>query len=74
MVRVSWLLTPFMKRAAERVARMRARVMAEIDTTFASHYSSKRTLRDAMTVEAVAQYAARKTGQKTLLTMEDLSP
>ena len=70
-----WLLTPFMKRAGpERVARMRARVMAEIDTTFASHYSSKRTLRDAMTVEAVAQYAARKTGQKTLLTMEDLSP
>jgi NADPH2:quinone reductase len=70
-----WLLTPFMKRAGpERVARMRARVMAEIDTTFASHYSSKSTLRDAMTVEAVKRYGARKTGQKTLLTMDDLSP
>ena len=70
-----WLLTPFMKRAGpERVARMRARVMAEIDTTFASHYSSKSTLRDAMTVEAVKRYGARKTGQKTLLTLDDLSP
>lgn len=69
-----WLLTPFMKRAGtERVAKMRERVMAEIDTTFASHYSSKSALRDAMTVEAVAQYGARKTGQKTLLTMDDLS-
>ena len=69
-----WLLTPFMKRAGpERVAKMRERVMTEIDTTFASHYSSKSALRDAMTVEAVAQYGARKTGQKTLLTMDDLS-
>ncbi|MEK9586391.1 MAG: NADH oxidase, partial [Halieaceae bacterium] len=69
-----WLLTPFMKRAGpERVAKMRERVMTEIDTTFASHYSSKTPLRDAMSVEAVAQYGARKTGQKTLLTMDDLS-
>ena len=69
-----WLLTPFMKRAGpERVAKMRERVMTEIDTTFASHYSSKAPLRDAMSVEAVAQYGARKTGQKTLLTMDDLS-
>ena len=69
-----WLLTPFMKRAGpERVAKMRERVMTEIDTTFASHYSSKSPLRDAMSVEAVAQYGARKTGQKTLLTMDDLS-
>lgn len=70
-----WLLTPFMKRAGpERVAKMRQRVMTEIDTTFASHYSSKSALRDAMTVDAVRQYGARKTGQKTLLTMDDLSP
>ena len=70
-----WLLTPFMKRAGpERVAKMRQRVMTEIDTTFASHYSTKSALRDAMTVDAVRQYGARKTGQKTLLTMDDLSP
>ena len=63
-----------MKRAGtERVAKMRERVMTEIDTTFASHYSSRSALCDAMTVEAVAQYGARKTGQKTLLTMDDLS-
>ena len=47
-------------RGTRAVARMRARVMAEIDTTFASHYSSKSTLRDAMTVEAIAQYVGSK--------------
>ncbi len=70
-----WLLTPFMKRAGpERVAKMRERVITEIDTTFASHYASRSSLRDAMTVEAVRRYGARKTGQKTLLTMDDLAP
>ncbi len=70
-----WLLTPFMKRAGpERVAKMRERVTNEIDTTFLSHYASRSSLRDAMTVEAVRRYGARKTGQKTLLTMDDLAP
>ena len=46
-----WLLTPFMNRAgSERVARMRDRVVKEIDTTFASHYSSRMSLREALSV------------------------
>jgi len=67
-----WLLTPFMNRAGpERVARMRERVMSEIDTTFASHYSSRISLQEALTVSAAREYGARKTGQKTLLVMAD---
>ena len=69
-----WLLTPFMKRAGpEVVARMQQRVLEEIDTTFASHYSSRLSLAEAITVEAVEDYSARKTGQKTLLRMADSS-
>ena len=67
-----WLLTPFMKRAGpERVARMRERVLREIDTTFASHYSAQMSLEEAMTVDSAVQYGARKTGQKTLLKLTD---
>ena len=67
-----WLLTPFMKRAGpERVGRMRQRVINEIDTTFASHYSSRIDLEQALRVSAVQEYGARKTGQKTLLLVAD---
>ena len=69
-----WLLTPFMKRAGpEVVARMQQRVLDEIDTTFVSHYSSRISLAEAITVEAVKDYGARKTGQKTLLRMAESS-
>jgi len=67
-----WLLTPFMNRAgADRVARMRQRVINEIDTTFASYYSSRTPLTQALNVQAVQEYGARRTGQKTLLLMAD---
>jgi NADPH2:quinone reductase len=70
-----WLLTPFMKRAGpERVARMRERVVKEIDTTFASHYSARISLAQALTVSAAQAYGARSTGQKTLLLMEGSAP
>ena len=67
-----WLLTPFMKRAGpDRVGRMRERVLREIDTTFESRYSSRISLQNAMTAEAAKAYGARKTGQKTLLRMNE---
>jgi len=50
---------------------MRARVLNEIDTTFASHYSAKMSLEEAMKVDSAVLYGARKTGQKTLLTLTD---
>jgi len=65
-----WLLTPFMNRAgSDRVARMRKRVVDEIDSTFLSHYSSRLSLQASLSATAVADYGARKTGQKTLLQM-----
>ena len=70
-----WLLTPFMKRAGvDVVARMQKRVLDEIDTTFVSHYSSRISLTEAITVDAVMDYGARKTGQKTLLKVAESSP
>ena len=65
-----WLLTPFMNRAGpDRVALMRKRVVDEIDSTFLSHYSSRLSLQASLSATAVADYGARKTGQKTLLQM-----
>ncbi|MFO1254244.1 MAG: zinc-binding dehydrogenase [Sphingomonadaceae bacterium] len=64
-----WLLTPFMGKAGpEVVARMRARVMKDLTTTFASHYARKGNLEDMLTRDAVAMYNARRTGEKYLVT------
>lgn len=67
-----WLLTPFMMKAGmEVVGRMRARVMKDLTTTFASHYAKKGNLEDMLTREAVAMYNARRTGEKYLVTPND---
>lgn len=64
-----WLLTPFMMKAGhEVVGRMRARVMKDLTTTFASHYAQRGNLEDMLTKEAVAMYNARRTGEKYLVT------
>jgi NADPH:quinone reductase-like Zn-dependent oxidoreductase len=64
-----WLLTPFMMKAGmEVVGRMRARVMKDLTTTFASHYARRGTLEDMLTKDAVAMYNARRTGEKYLVT------
>lgn len=64
-----WLLTPFMAKAGpEVVGRMRARVMKDLTTTFASHYARKGNLEDMLTRDAVAMYNARRTGEKYLVT------
>lgn len=67
-----WLLTPFMMKAGmEIVGRMRARVMKDLTTTFASHYARKGNLEDMLTKDAVAMYNARRTGEKYLVTPND---
>jgi NADPH:quinone reductase len=64
-----WLLTPFMMKAGhEVVGRMRARVMQDLTTTFASHYKAHVTLDGMLTKEAVSEYNARRTGEKYLVT------
>ncbi|MFN3516125.1 MAG: alcohol dehydrogenase catalytic domain-containing protein [Novosphingobium sp.] len=67
-----WLLTPFMMKAGpEVVGRMRARVMKDLTTTFASHYARRGNLEDMLTKDAVAMYNARRTGGKYLVTPND---
>jgi NADPH:quinone reductase len=63
-----WLLWPFMQKigaAAEQ--RLRARVLAELKTTFASHYRKEISLRDALRPELIASYAKLGTGEKYLI-------
>lgn len=64
-----WLLTPFMVKAGpEIVGRMRARVMRDLTTTFASHYKARVSLEGMLSKGAVAEYNARRTGEKYLVT------
>jgi NADPH:quinone reductase-like Zn-dependent oxidoreductase len=63
-----WLLTPFLQKAGMEVAaRMRARVMKDITTTFASHYKAHVSLEGMLEKAAVADYNARRTGEKYLV-------
>jgi NADPH:quinone reductase-like Zn-dependent oxidoreductase len=63
-----FLLTPFlMKAGAEVVGRMRARVAAEIKTTFASHYTAEISLAEALDKDTLLAYSAKKTGEKYLI-------
>ncbi len=63
-----FLLTPFLQKAGmEKAMEMRARVAAEIKTTFASHYTSEVSLTEALSLEAIAQYGKQATGQKFLI-------
>jgi NADPH2:quinone reductase len=64
-----WLLTPFLINAgAEEAARLRARVAAEITTTFASSYTDQVSLADMLSAEAISVYGRQATGQKYLVT------
>ena len=63
-----FLLTPFlMKAGAEVIGRMRARVAAEIRTTFASHYTAEISLAEALDKDILLAYSAKKTGEKYLI-------
>lgn len=63
-----WLLTPFLQRVGrERAGAMRARIGAELTTTFASRYSAEISLRDALKPDVIAAYARRATGEKYLI-------
>ncbi|HMS78190.1 MAG TPA: NADH oxidase [Burkholderiaceae bacterium] len=64
----SWLMFPFLKKAGpEVVARMRKRVADELTTTFASHYTRRVSLAQALSADAIAAYGRRATGEKDLI-------
>lgn len=63
-----WLLTPFLQRIGPEAAqKLRERVAAEIKTTFASGYMAEVSLADALSLEAMAAYNRRATGEKYLI-------
>ena len=63
-----WLLTPFLgKIGLSGLERLRARVVAELTTTFASHYTDELSLAGALGLDAINAYARQATGQKFLI-------
>lgn len=63
-----WLLTPFLQKIGpQETQRLRARVVAELTTTFASHYSHQISLAEALNPTVIAGYNKRATGEKYLI-------
>jgi NADPH:quinone reductase-like Zn-dependent oxidoreductase len=63
-----WLLTPFLQKiGGADVNRLRQRVVSELTTTFASHYTKEISLRDVATLETALAYNKRATGEKYLI-------
>jgi hypothetical protein len=63
-----WLLTPFLQSIGpETFAEFRARVAAELTTTFASTYTSEVSLAGVLDPEAFTSYAKQATGTKFLV-------
>jgi NADPH:quinone reductase-like Zn-dependent oxidoreductase len=63
-----WLLTPFlMKIGMADGMRLRQRVVDELKTTFASHYTQVVSLQEALQLSHIAVYNKRATGEKYLI-------
>ncbi len=63
-----WLLTLYMQKIGPPALQaMKDRVAAEINTTFASHYSGEISLAEALLPEIIEAYEKRATGQKFLI-------
>lgn len=63
-----WLLFPFLQRIGPAAAQtLRQRVVAELKTTFASHYSKEISLVEALQPSEIAIYGQRATGTKYLI-------
>jgi hypothetical protein len=63
-----WLLTPFLQKIGPADGmRLRQRVVAELKTTFASHYTQVVSLQEALQLSHLAVYGKRATGEKYLI-------
>jgi NADPH:quinone reductase len=63
-----YLLTYFLQKiGAEGREKLRKRVMAELKTTFASHYTDEISLAEALDPETLQNYNAKRTGEKFLI-------
>ena len=63
-----WLLWPALQRlGSETAERMRQRVLAELKTTFASHYTRTIGLRDLLKTDIIEAAQRKSTGEKFLI-------
>jgi NADPH:quinone reductase-like Zn-dependent oxidoreductase len=63
-----WLLTPFLQKIGRPdQVRLRERVVNNLKTTFASHYTRTVSLPEALELGTIAAYAKRATGEKFLI-------
>ena len=63
-----WLLFPFLQKIGPADgAKLRQRVVAELRTTFASHYTQVVSLQQALQLSNIAIYNKRATGEKFLI-------
>lgn len=63
-----YLLTPFLQKVGPEVrAKMRQRVVDELTTTFASHYTAEISLAQALDLTTLQAYNAKATGEKYLI-------
>ena len=63
-----WLMFPFLQKIGVAATQtLKARVAAELKTTFASHYAGELSLAEALQLDAIAKYGMRATGSKYLI-------
>jgi NADPH2:quinone reductase len=63
-----WLVFPFLQKiGSQAVAKMQERIVAELTTTFASHYTAEISLAEALQPDIITAYSKRATGAKYLL-------
>jgi NADPH:quinone reductase-like Zn-dependent oxidoreductase len=63
-----WLLFPFLQKIGPADGmKLRQRVLAELKTTFASHYTQVVSLQEALQLSNIAVYNKRATGEKFLI-------
>jgi len=63
-----WLLFPFLQKiGAAEGAKLRQRVVDELKTTFASHYTQVVSLPETLQLNHISVYAKRATGEKYLI-------
>jgi len=63
-----WLLWPFLQKIGHAAAQgLRERIVAELRTTFASHYTKEVSLAQALSLDEIAVYGRRSTGAKYLI-------
>lgn len=63
-----WLLTYFLEKIGPQATqKLRERIVAELKTTFASHYTAEISLVEALRPEVIQAYHRRATGEKYLI-------